>query len=810
MSANELFEWIFDDSGLNFGSNLQNDTLSFRKTYDNSRLIDDTDNYYNVDSNDYQSIIYTDLESIFSGNSFTLSLTLFEKFDDPTKPGNLFTLGYHTKGSKNTCITVGRKANTGEVVLGTISEFTSIKGTALGSTRQISDESYEYVLVHNNLEIERNRFHLYINRTGTSDYSLICDSSGLSNISILQPKLFIGSSLWTNEPEWNNQFDLCDVTLTSNIRLTVNETIYPVDVVVVDSITEQNLDLTTPTIGNSDIYLDERFSVSFKSDFRFSPLNTFIYVTSTTDSNRIQLQHDSLMFDNISMKYEYVFNGTITDTYNSDTVISYMFNLNGTIYNNKFATVSTQLTVKSTPSSPPTLPPPTLPTSHDYTTAGTFDWPAPFTGIITVELQGGNGGKAVYVNDDDVEYHTQGGTGGYVSVNVNVVKDTSYQIVVAARGGDYSGRSGGGGGGASGFSKDGVWMVIAGGGGGAGGDNNGRTAAVGGSGGNPLAWSGQNGGSTGNGTGGTTTQPGAAGTGRTGKAGVAGSGHNGGRGAGTGGPAGGTGVGNGGNGGLISGDDSGGGGGGGWYGGGGGAVNSGGHGGGGGGGSTYYYASALLTLTDPQNLRYSAATLGVGFVKLLPYIAPFVHTWTLGSSAKCHVFLDRQYNVGDYIDLDIMTDGPNPNTYNLINIQFGLTSTNVGSDTTTIPTSWSGHNSCFIKQQQANGIQIYRGDLTSENRYYDDQVGAMNPDFINHYARMTIVSGSQIEYTFYNDSTRTTLHTVDPGRTITKTLPSFPAYLFFSPEKGWVDGVVYPKYSNFPGISVRVVVSYAV
>ena len=358
MSANELFEWIFDDSGLNFGSNLQNDTLSFRKTYDNSRLIDDTDNYYNVDSNDYQSIIYTDLESIFSGNSFTLSLTLFEKFDDPTKPGNLFTLGYHTKGSKNTCITVGRKANTGEVVLGTISEFTSIKGTALGSTRQISDESYEYVLVHNNLEIERNRFHLYINRTGTSDYSLICDSSGLSNISILQPKLFIGSSLWTDEPEWNNQFDLCDVTLTSNIRLTVNETIYPVDVVVVDSITEQNLDLTTPTIGNSDIYLDERFSVSFKSDFRFSPLKTFIYVTSTTDYNRIQLQYDSLMFDNILMKYEYVFNGTITDTYNSDTVISYMFNLNGTIYNNKFATVSTQLTVKSTPSSPPQPPPP--------------------------------------------------------------------------------------------------------------------------------------------------------------------------------------------------------------------------------------------------------------------------------------------------------------------------------------------------------------------------------------------------------------------------------------------------------------------
>jgi hypothetical protein len=388
MSANELL-WIFNDSGSNFGLNLQNDTLSFRKTYDNSRLIDDIGNCYNVNSNDYQSIIYTDLESIFFGNSFTLSLTLSEKFDDITKPGNLFTLGYHTKGSKNTCITVGRKANTREVVLGTISEFTSIKGIARGSHQIYSDVSYVYVLVHNNLEIERNRFHLYIKETGphSSGYSLICDSSALTNISILQPKLFIGSSLWTNELEWNNQFDLCDVTLTSNIRLTVNETIYPVDVVVSGSITELNL----TNHGSSNISSGHMFSVSFKSKFRFSSLN--IYVTSTTDYGTIQLQYDSYMYDNILLEYKYVFNGTITDTYNSGT-ISYMFDLNGTIYNNKSA-IATQLNVRTTSSpSPVSLSLDPLDNQFDYSAAP----PLPMTvtivymnGVLKVRGEGETG-----------------------------------------------------------------------------------------------------------------------------------------------------------------------------------------------------------------------------------------------------------------------------------------------------------------------------------------------------------------------------------------------------------------------------------
>ena len=323
MSANDSFEWIFNQFGSNLGSNLQNDTLSFRKTYDNSRLIDDIGNYYNVHSNDYQSIIYTDLEPILHGNSFTLSLTLSEIFDDISKSGNLFTLGYHTRGSKNTCITVGRKAATGEVVLGTINDLITLKGNSLSTSNIIqSDLSYNYIVVHNNLEKAQNQFNLFI-KEPTNTYSLISDSSGLTNISILQPKLFIGSSLWTNEPEWNNQFDLCDVTLTSNIQLTVGKTIYPVDILS-NPISESNL--TNP--DTTEIQIDEQFLIKLFSRIRFSKSSVKVYVTSTTDVDKL-LECVNFVVNGIE-NYEYHFTGIVDNDYSNDTNITYLFDLNGT------------------------------------------------------------------------------------------------------------------------------------------------------------------------------------------------------------------------------------------------------------------------------------------------------------------------------------------------------------------------------------------------------------------------------------------------------------------------------------------------
>lgn len=325
MSASDSFEWIFNQFGSNLGSNLQNDTLSFRKTYDNSRLIDDIGNYYNVNSNDYQSIIYTDFESILQENSFTLSLTLSETFDDISKSGNLFTLGYHTRGSKNTCITVGRKAATGEVVLGTINDLITLKGNSLSTSSVIeSDIPYEYIVVHNNLEKAQNQFNLFI-KDNTNTYNLVSDSSGLMNISILQPKLFIGSSLWTNEPEWNNQFDLCDVTLTSNIQLTVGKTIYPVDILS-NPISESNL--TNP--DTTEIQIDEQFLIKLFSRIRFSKSSVRVYVTSTTDGLDKLLECVNFVVNGIENYYEYHFTGIVDNDYSNDTNITYLFDLNGT------------------------------------------------------------------------------------------------------------------------------------------------------------------------------------------------------------------------------------------------------------------------------------------------------------------------------------------------------------------------------------------------------------------------------------------------------------------------------------------------
>jgi hypothetical protein len=594
MSASN-FEWIFNNSDVNLGSNLQDEKLNFKKTYDNSQLTGDGVNYYNI--NDYQSIIYTDLESILHNESFTLSLTLKESFTDISKSGNLFTLGYHTRGSKNTCITVGRKAATGEVVLGTINDLITLKGNSLSTSNIIqSDTQYEFVVVHNNFEREQNQFNLFI-KDNTNTYSLISDSSGLKNISILQPKLFIGSSLWTNEPEWNNQFDLCDVTLTSNIQLTVGKTIYPVDILIYP-ISDSNL--TNP--DTTEIQIDEQFLIKLFSRIRFSKSSVKVYVTSTTDGHKL-LECVNFVVNGIE-DYEYHFTGIVDNNYNN-SFITYSLDLNGTISSYESTTLSVITSVS--------LPLPAGTEVYKYTDD---EWTALGTGKITVELQGGDGGNGGRVSTNSY----RGGKGGYITVNIDVFANEIYTITVGQNGTTNTNkRFGGGGGGGSGFKLKSAanWMVIAGGGGG------GADKGYGGDGGNGNSQNGfdgfhtknlnyrgrggeQNAGGASGGTNGT--KPPTAGTKYIGGSGVSESGS-------WQGSTGGDGQGNGGEGGWGSGDYGGGGGGGGWYGGGGGGLNDG-SGGGGGGGSTYFdELNTNIELTSIQS-PYVSNTTNAGFVKI--------------------------------------------------------------------------------------------------------------------------------------------------------------------------------------------------
>jgi len=140
--------------------------------------------------------------------------------------------------------------------------------------------------------------------------------------------------------------------------------------------------------------------------------------------------------------------------------------------------------------------------------------------------------------------------------------------------------------------------------------------------------------------------------------------------------------------------------------------------------------------------------------------------------------------VGDVIDLDIITYGSVDYSWE-VEFIVGLTSSPNGSDTSQDPPGLN--NYLWYAMQRANGWQAYRGDILSANRYYNSQMGPYYPgelytQFINHYLRMTIISDSQVEYKFYTDSSRTTLHAEDPGRVITHQF-SLPAYVFFGPHE---------------------------
>jgi len=161
----------------------------------------------------------------------------------------------------------------------------------------------------------------------------------------------------------------------------------------------------------------------------------------------------------------------------------------------------------------------------------------------------------------------------------------------------------------------------------------------------------------------------------------------------------------------------------------------------------------------------------------------FSHTWTTGLSAKSYVSDRETYDVGDVIDLDIITEGPTDHSFE-VEFSIGLTSSPNGSDASEYPQG--SYNYSWYMLHRNNGWQVYRGDQLSGDRYYKSKIGPGYPDelytqFINHYLRMTIISDSQVEYKYYTDSSRTTLHALDPVRIITQQF-SLPAYVFFGPE----------------------------
>lgn len=215
-------------------SNLENtsDTnLSFKSIFFPMSNID-YDSEYRISSQ--SDIIYTDLQQILEqDSSFTLDVTLSDSLVDTSVAQNYFTLGYHIRGSENTCLTVGRDVGSSNVCFGTITKFSTMKKLPIASildSEIIQNQPYKYTLVVNNVGVGDKRIRLWQkNVSDATSPILICESSDdFPKMNIVHKKLFIGSSMWTNEPSQKNIFDFSKITLEhDDIILHVNKTIDP-------------------------------------------------------------------------------------------------------------------------------------------------------------------------------------------------------------------------------------------------------------------------------------------------------------------------------------------------------------------------------------------------------------------------------------------------------------------------------------------------------------------------------------------------------------------------------------------------------
>lgn len=73
-------------------------------------------------------------------------------------------------------------------------------------------------------------------------------------------------------------------------------------------------------------------------------------------------------------------------------------------------------------------------TYQEWTTPGTYTWTAPFTGTIQVEIAGAGGGSIITSIGNDVNQGANGGNGNLLNIEINIIKNMSYNLSVGKGG----------------------------------------------------------------------------------------------------------------------------------------------------------------------------------------------------------------------------------------------------------------------------------------------------------------------------------------------------------------------------------------
>lgn len=222
------YTWNFTESATGVNPDPQSfentNNLIFNRVNDNNRLIGFDNGGYTITK--YSDIGVLDLNTVHSpDSSFTIEFSLKENvYIDTSKAINYLTFGYHIRGRSGVTITVGREAGSKFVVVGTITEKGTDKASTISTVKfeTLPDEVYDYTLYYNHFGTDDEKLKLF------RGYDLIASSTSMNirTLSIIDRKLFIGSSGWVNETSWNGSFDVANnITFIGQLNFITNKAI---------------------------------------------------------------------------------------------------------------------------------------------------------------------------------------------------------------------------------------------------------------------------------------------------------------------------------------------------------------------------------------------------------------------------------------------------------------------------------------------------------------------------------------------------------------------------------------------------------
>lgn len=327
--------WHFDVDST-FGRSDEEDVF-FRELNSDSALSssDLTNNGFSIES--YDKIIYLDLNGIQEADApFTLKIDISDLSDDigtNPKPVNYFSFGYHVRGRSCTALTVGRLPNSDRFCLGTITDTGVLKSTSFPNYPEplevIRNNMYRLTLVVDNTLDDENKIQLYaqtLTSGGDTGIPYVVASSeqlSLRNFSFVDRKLILGSSAWTNEPEWEGLFDLAHMKVFNSFTFLPNTASPPIFYTGSPYIPQHHSVTNATSVERNNFRqatVGDAVQVKFHTLYRVYPERVRVYVD---DTNFVYKSSDPSFMHNGLETTLYTFETTVTSTFPSAAIFGY-------------------------------------------------------------------------------------------------------------------------------------------------------------------------------------------------------------------------------------------------------------------------------------------------------------------------------------------------------------------------------------------------------------------------------------------------------------------------------------------------------